>query len=257
MPVLPCQLMRCLAVAVSVALSSLASGAAFAAGELRVFAAASLQEVLQTAADLYEARAGEEVVLVYAGSGALARQIAAGAPADLFISANTAWAEWLVTARPEAKPSGFVAGNALVAIVPNEGSESLRSELSAELFGSRIAMGLTEAVPAGIYGRQALENLGLWEAVGPNVVETENVRVAMALVAAGAVTSGIVYRSDALAEPKVRIAAQFPDASHDQIRYPVVRIGDQAAAFLELLMSAEGQSLFAAHGFAPLAGPGK
>ncbi|SLN61901.1 Molybdate-binding periplasmic protein precursor [Pseudoruegeria aquimaris] len=239
--------------ALSVLAIALAMAGSGAAEPIRVFAAASLRDVLDEAAHRWAARAGTEVVPVYAGSGTLARQIAAGAPADLFISANTAWSDWVLGKLNKPAPVRSIAGNRLVIVVLAPGGNTGEESITPALFGPRIAMGLVEAVPAGIYGKQALEALGLWQELAPRVVQADNVRGALAFVAAGAASSGIVYQSDAAAESRVAVAARFPETSHERIVYPAVLLEpDRAGPFLEFLSSSEGQALFASFGFLPV-----
>ncbi len=216
-----------------------------------VFAAASLKTVLDDLQPDYQKHSGHELRLVYAGSSILARQIGQGAPADVFISANVAWMDVL-------EKQGFLAstsrvdliGNRLVVISPQAG-EPIEMREFATLEG-RVAMGLVEAVPAGIYGKQALEFHGLWEALKPRVVQTDNVRAALALVARGEVALGIVYASDAEAEPRVYLRAEFEAASHAPIIYPAAltsKAGSGGAQYLAFLQSDAAQKRFEQHGF--------
>ena len=227
------------------------------AEDVTVFAAASLSDALGAVAEAHEAETGVEVVLVLGGSSALARQIEQGAPADLFLSANPGWMDRLERAgRLAPGTRRDLLGNRLVLIGPEGAAPvSLGPEIAERLDGRVLAMALTEAVPAGIYGRAALEHLGLWAELAPEVAETRNVRAALALVATGAAPLGIVYRTDALAEPRVAELAVFPEGSHPPIIYPVAGIAGRqsaaAAAFLDYLTGPEAAAIFAAHGFLP------
>jgi len=187
---------------------------------LRIFAAASLKTVLD---QLVALKPDVETAISYGGSGLLARQISLGAPADLFISADPSWIDTLpdvsdavLAAHPALDHRRALFSNRLVLIAPKGRAQVALEDIAA---GTRIAMGLVEAVPAGRYGKAALETLGLWERLGPSVVEVDNVRAALALVARGELPFGLVYASDALAEPKVDVVARFAETSHPQILY--------------------------------------
>lgn len=217
---------------------------------LVVFAAASLKAPV----DLLAARHGDTVVS-YAGSGALARQIMQGAPADVVVLAHADWMNALTASGAIVAGSEVdVAGNGLVMIGPADAPDLplTPAGLRDGLADGRLAMGFTQAVPAGQYGRAALTHLGLWEAVAPQVAEVDNVRAALVLVARGEAPLGVVYATDARASDAVRVVAAFPPNSHAPIRYPAALVRDTptARAFLELLTSAEGQAIFAAEGFA-------
>ena len=199
-------------------LLALALAAPMARAEVTVFAAASLMGALDEVAAGWEDRTGGEVRLSYAGSSALARQIEAGAPADVFVSANVDWMDELGE-RGLTEPGSRrdLLSNRLVLVGP-AGAAPLALEpgldLAALLDGGRLAMALVDAVPAGLYGREALRSLGLWGAVEPRVAQAENVRAALALVARGEAPLGVVYASDARAEPRVAVVATFPEGSH-------------------------------------------
>lgn len=227
---------------------------------ITVFAAASLTTALTRVANAFEADSGHEVVLSFAGSSVLARQIQLGAPADIFLSANSDWMDLLQAGDLIDRDSRRdLLGNTLVLIAhgdadPVEISPDL--DLPAMLGSGRLAMALVEAVPAGIYGRAALQSLGLWDAVAPQVAQTDNVRAALALVALGEAPLGIVYATDARAEPDVTVIASFPPDSHPPISYPVARLygpaGDGADALMAFLQGAEARALFEAEGFTML-----
>jgi len=240
------------------------AAAAAQAQDLTVHAAASLGSVLDEIAPLWQAQTGGQLTLVLAGSSAVARQIIAGAPADVVISANPAWIDALEAAGllvPGSRTDLLT--NDLVVIAPARDAAALDLAASgalADRIGTgRLALALTEAVPAGIYARQALESLGLWEGVAPRVAELDNVRAALALVAAGAAPVGVVYATDARAEPRVAVIATLPAGSHDAIVYPAAAVAagdtEAAARFLSLLQGAEAGAIFRAHGFG-LAGGG-
>ncbi len=219
-----------------------------------IFAAASLKTALDEIATLYEDATSQSLRISYAGSSALARQIEQGAPADLFISANQAWMDHL-----EAK--GLLVedlrtdllGNRLVVIGPVQEAAAPTSDFETLLSEGKIAMALVEAVPAGIYGKEALTTLGLWDRVAPRVVQADNVRAALALVALQAVPLGITYESDAVAEPRVSILARFSEDTHAPIIYPAAPVAagqiDLATPFLDYLSGPEATAVFEANGF--------
>lgn len=226
------------------------------AEQITVFAAASLRTALEEIAADWQISSGHQATLSFAGSAVLARQIAAGAPADVFISANAAWMDWLEgQGRIEANSRADLLGNRLVLIGPaGAAAVSLSPDLplAQMLDGGRLAMALIEAVPAGIYGKAALAHYGLWDVAQPHVVQADNVRAALAYVASGAAPLGIVYASDAMAEPRVAVLAQFPPESHLAIRYPAARVSGSSAAataFLAYLRSAPARSAFERNAF--------
>jgi molybdate transport system substrate-binding protein len=226
-----------------------------------VLAAASLQESMSAAADAWARKGHARPVLSFAASSALARQVTAGAPADLFVSADEPWMD-------DVERRGLIVpgtrapflGNRLVLVTPrgNPGKVVLgpRGNLVALLGDGRLAMADPDSVPAGKYGKAALEKLGLWNAVAPRVVRAENVRAALAFVERGAAQYGVVYLTDARASAKVRVAATFPDGSHPPIRYPLARLKASTSAdaepFRAFLLSREGKAIFARFGFTPL-----
>ena len=228
------------------------------ADDVVVFAAASLKTALDEVAAGFTAATGHSIAASYAGSSGLARQIQLGAPADVFISANVAWMDALDAAgRLAPGTRRDLLGNRLVLIAHEAGAEAIDlfdpDALSNRLAQGYLAMALVEAVPAGIYGKAALTNLGLWPAVAGQVAQSDNVRAALALVATGAAPLGVVYASDALAEPRVHVVATFPEDTHPPITYPVAAIEgrDSAAAraFLAHLRSPGARAVFEAHGF--------
>lgn len=228
------------------------------ADDVMVFAAASLKTALDRIAADYSDRTGDTVTISYAGSGQLARQIMAGAPADLFISANQGWMDQVQEAGhidPDSRRD--LLGNRLVLIAHEPGDPVTlgQTDLLALLQGGKLAMGLVEAVPAGQYGKAALEHLGLWDQLQPHVAQADNVRAALALVATGAAPYGIVYASDATAEPKVTIAAEFPADSHPPITYPIAltaNAGAEDRAFYDTLFQDAARAELAEAGFTPL-----
>ncbi|MGR3464770.1 molybdate ABC transporter substrate-binding protein [Limimaricola sp.] len=228
-----------------------------ARADILTFAAASLGGPLDRVVAAWEAQGGEDVTVSYAGSSALARQIAVGAPAELFISASPDWMdavadEGLLVDRSRRD----LLGNTLVLIAADAQAAPVEIgpglDLGAMLGSGRLAMALVDAVPAGQYGRAALEYLELWDDVAPRVAQAENVRAALALVASGAAPLGIVYATDAAEEPRVGVIGAFPQDSHAPIRYPAALIdgaGAGAADFLDFLSGPEAMAIFAEAGF--------
>ena len=228
-----------------------------AAEETLVFAAASLKTALDEIATDFEEQSGQDVTISYAASSVLARQIQLGAPADVFISANVEWMDYLEDHdRIEADSRIDLLGNGLVLIggsgQSDPGELSADYDLQSELKDGYLAMALVDAVPAGIYGKTALQNLGLWDGVQGKVAQTDNVRAALALVATGASPLGIVYRSDAQAEEQVRVVGTIPSGSHAPIIYPAAMTKSAAQGaqdFLSYLQSEEAQAIFLEQGF--------
>lgn len=230
-----------------------------ALAEVTVFAAASLKTALDQIAQDWSAQTGTRVTLSYGGTPALARQIAEGAPADIFLSASKAWMDDLqdkTLIRPETRRD--LLGNRLVLVAHGDAPPVTVDgslDLPGLLDGGKLAMALVDAVPAGQYGRQALTTLGLWAAVEPSVVQSENVRTALQLVALGEAPLGIVYASDAVAEPGVTVIGIFPEDSHQPIVFPAaltVEAGPDAMAFLDHLSGPAAQEVFQANGFLAL-----
>lgn len=219
-----------------------------AQAELTVFAAASLRGALDEVHQSYEGR----VVTSYASSAALARQIAQGAPADVFISANAQWMGYLEDLG-EVQPSTKVTvlGNRLALVGHQANSDFEVNDLPKILSDTHLAMGFVNAVPAGIYGKQSLTSLDLWSAVQPHVVQTDHVRAALNLVVLKEVDFALVYATDALAEPAVSTLAHLPEETHDPIRYPAAQVTEkpEAAAYLAYLQGPDAQAIFARHGF--------
>lgn len=233
------------------------------ADQITVFAAASLKDALDVVSQNWQTETGNQVVLSYAGSGQLANQILQGAPADLFISASPEWMDKVVQSMPAITNSRVdILGNSLVLVQYGVQAPPVTLDntldLAALVGSGKLAIGLVDSVPAGFYGKQALEELGLWEKAEPLLAQSENVRAALALVATGEAPLGIVYASDAVASQRagepVSVVATFPPASHDEIRYPSALISDApaAAAFLNFLSSAKATKVFVDQGFVVL-----
>lgn len=220
-----------------------------------VLAAASLRETLTHAAAAWARGGRPRPVLSFAASPALARQVRAGAPADLFVSADEEWMDVLARADLLAPSTrATLAGNRLVVVASRTNRLRLTVPMLARtLAAGPLAMADPASVPAGRYGRTALERLGAWKAVKARVVPAENVRAALALVERGAAPYGVVYATDARASPRVRVAGVFPSSSHPPIRYPVARLRasrhPDAEGFRLFLLSPRGQAIIARHGF--------
>ncbi len=224
-----------------------------------VFAAASLTDALQDVAKLWQQAGHPMPRLSFGASSTLARQIEQGAPANLFFSADERWMDYL------AKAHQLVPGtrrdllrNRLVLIVPKARATTVTLQKGFDFAallgpGGRIAVGDPQHVPVGIYAKQSLKHLGLWDAAQPRLAPTADVRAALLLVERAEAPAGIVYSTDAAASPGVVVAGTFPADSHDPITYPValLRAGDDPAAraFLAFLESAPARAAFAKRGF--------
>lgn len=222
-----------------------------------VLAAASLQEAMTDAADAWASHGNVRPKLSFAASSALARQVMAGARADLFVSADGEWMDAVAVSGMVVRGTrGIVARGRLVAVTRADGRSvvSMRGDALARTLGNGpLAMADPDSVPAGRYGRAALQRLGAWDAVASKVVRAENVRAALALVTRGAAPYGIVYETDARAERGVRIAGWFPPGSHPPIVYPIARLtrstSPDAERFRRFLLSSEGRAIFLRRGF--------
>jgi molybdate transport system substrate-binding protein len=225
-----------------------------------VFAAASLADVLRDLDEAFTARTGIQVTSSLAASSTLAKQIEAGAPADVYLSADLQWMDYLEQRRLlRAGSRHDVVGNSLVLIAPASSRLRVRITpgfgLAQALGAGRLAVADPDSVPAGIYGREALQNLGVWSTVASRLVRAENVRAALEYVARGDAPLGIVYRTDALAEKRVRIAGVFPANSHPPIVYPVAltrHASGAAARYLAFITGPAAQPIFRKWGFEPL-----
>ena len=231
-----------------------------AAERVVVFAAASLREAMTVVARHYEREAGVAVVESYAGSSTLARQIERGAPAAIFISADLEWMDYLEHRKLlKADSRRNLLRNELVLIAPARSTVSLAIvpgfPLAAALGDSRLAMANPNHVPAGKYAKAALESLGVWSSVAGRIARGENVRTALNFVSRGEAPLGVVYRTDAAADKKVRIVGVFPAASHPPVVYPIALLrenANQAAeAFFLFLESPAAMRVFQQHGFVP------
>lgn len=227
---------------------------------MMVFAAASLTNALGQVGDAYAAKTGKKIIFSFGASSTLARQIAASSGADMFVSADTKWMDYL-QARDLIQPATRrdLLGNTLVLIAPENSKTHISIKphfaLVKALNGGRLSMADPSGVPAGRYAKQALVSLGVWADVQRHIVPAENVRAALAYVARGETPLGIVYNTDALIEPKVRVVARFPANSHTPIVYPVALTKDakpQTRVFEKYLSSAKAKAIFEKNGFSVL-----
>ncbi|HSH48260.1 MAG TPA: molybdate ABC transporter substrate-binding protein [Halomonas sp.] len=247
---------------------AMALGATVQADErIRLLAAASLTNAVDEALALYSEAHDVEVASVYASSSTLARQIASGAPADIFLSANTRWMDWLGEQGVALSARSNLLNNRLALIapldspieslVPGEG-EALARALAD---GERMAVGDPDHVPAGLYTKEALQALGEWEALAPRLARADSVRAALALVERGEAPLGAVYRTDAQASDRVKALGLFPQDSHTAITYPIALVGEPAGetpgadakALREWLGGEQARAVFERHGFSPVA----
>ena len=228
------------------------------AESVTVFAAASLKTALDDAAAAFQARTGIEVKASYAASSALAKQIENGAPAHIFASADLAWMSYL-DGKGLIEPGTQVnlLGNALVVVAKADAALDklpLTPEgLTIALAGRRWTTGDVKAVPAGVYAKEALTTLGLWETMEPSLAPAENVRAALAFVSRGEAALGIVYETDVRADPGVKVVARLPGDTHEPIVYPFAltsaATGDAPARFLAFLESPQARPFFERQGF--------
>ncbi|MFC5387468.1 molybdate ABC transporter substrate-binding protein [Aquamicrobium segne] len=230
--------------------------------QIVVFAAASLKNALDAINTTCEADVGEQAKISYASSSALARQIEEGAPADIFMSADLDWMKYLSDKNLiNTDTEEQLLGNRIVLVAPAESAQEIVLEKGFDLAGligdGRLAMGDVQAVPAGKYGKAALESLDMWGSVETKLAQAENVRAALKLVAAGEAVAGIVYATDAVAEPGVKVIGTFPEETHAPIIYPVAQTAESsdedAPAFLACLKTEKARKLFEEQGFTVLA----
>jgi molybdate transport system substrate-binding protein len=232
---------------------------------LTVFAAASVRNALDDVDKAFSEATGVHVTASYAASSALAKQIAQGAPVDVFVSANIKWMDFL-DQKKMVKPATRInlLGNRLVLIARKDSKlahVTIESGFDiAKLAGDgRIAVADTKAVPAGLYAKAALASLDAWAAAEPKLAQAENVRATLAYVARGETPLGIVYATDAQVEPKVKIIGVFPVGSHPTITYPVAAVAAsknaQAARYIHFLQTEAAKAIFEQYGFSFLVPP--
>jgi molybdate transport system substrate-binding protein len=226
-------------------------------GDVIVFAAASLKNALDAVNAAWRKESGKKARISYAASSALARQMEHDAPAQVFISADLDWMDYVARKnliRPESRAN--LLANRIVLIAPKDTAKAVDIrpgfDLAKVLGGGRLAMANVDTVPAGKYGKAALEKLGVWAGVADKVAQAENVRAALLLVSRGEAPAGIVYRTDAAADANVVVIGTFPENTHPPIVYPIAltaKAGPDAAAFLAYVSGAKARPLFAAQGF--------
>jgi molybdate transport system substrate-binding protein len=248
-----------LALATAVAPLSMARAQA---GGLVIFAAASLKNALDDIAAAWTKDAAKTAPKIsYAASSALAKQMEQGAPADLFISADTDWMDYVDKKDLIKKDTRVnLLGNKIVLIAPKDSKVAVDIkpgfDLAKALAGGKLAMANVDAVPAGKYGKAALEKLGAWNRVKDSIAQAENVRAALLLVGRGEAPLGIVYATDAAAEPNVKIVAAFPPDSYPPVIYPAAVTKDATSAdakgFLDYLKSSKARPAFEKQGFTVL-----
>ncbi|HEX2338795.1 MAG TPA: molybdate ABC transporter substrate-binding protein [Hyphomicrobiaceae bacterium] len=230
-------------------------------GDVLVFAAASLKNALDAINAQWQRDTGKKATISYAASSALAKQIEQGAPAQLFISADLDWMGYLAgknLIKPETRSN--LLGNRIVLIAQKDKARPVEIKTAfdlAKILGDgRLSVANVDSVPAGKYGKAALEKLGVWESVSGKIAQAENVRAALLLVSRGEAPVGIVYQTDAAADPNVAIIGTFPADTHPPIIYPIALTADathrDASAFLEYVRSAKAKPLFEAQGFSVL-----
>ncbi len=251
---------KCMVVSLVLMVTGWFAGQAFAADDVVVFAAASTTNAVSDISDMYAAKGLGTAKTSFASSSTLAKQIASGAPADVYLSANKKWVDFLEEKSAVDKATRFdLLGNRIVLIAPLNSSidkVTVNSDLDlAALLGSdgRLSMGDPSHVPAGRYGKKAMEKLGLWPQVEGRLAPMKDVRAALVLVERGEAPLGQVYATDAGISKKVRVVGVFPTESHPPIVYPVAAVAGgnakAAAAFMEFLKSAEAKAVFAKYGF--------
>ncbi|OUD10321.1 molybdate ABC transporter substrate-binding protein [Marivivens niveibacter] len=229
---------------ISIAFALLATPAS--AENIVAFAAASLKTALDDIVAEWNASHDDVVIVSYAGSGALAQQIRQGAPADVFISANM---QWMNATSDYSIAQIDLLSNELVIVAGGNQDPIEITDLPILLGNEKLAMALVNAVPAGQYGKAAFEHFGLWDDIAPNVAQTDNVRAALALVALGEAPFGVVYATDAAAEPDVSVVAKFPENSHPPITYPAALLTENGRAFFDTLTGSSAARIFTENGF--------
>ncbi|WP_237486197.1 molybdate ABC transporter substrate-binding protein [Vibrio hippocampi] len=235
---------------------------------VNVYAASSMTNAVEALGQTFAEQTGFKVVNVFAGSSAMARQIAHGAPADVFISANQQWVDYLVS-QSEVSDLGVtpdrvypLVSNQLVLITNNRNPPLTDFDLTSPeswqrlLANQRIALGNVSSVPVGLYSQQALQALGVWQTIQPRTAQMNNVRQVLALVERNEVPVAIVYYTDAIASKKVRIIKSISPDSHAEIVYPMAMIKETNASrrYREFVLSQQGQNILFDFGFQPISG---
>jgi molybdate transport system substrate-binding protein len=232
-------------------------------GAIVIFAAASLKNALDTISADWQKATGKTAKISYAASSALAKQLEQGAPAEVFISADLDWMDYLAGKNLiKADSRSNLLGNRIVLIAPKDKARPIEIkngfDLAKVLGDGRLSMANVEAVPAGKYGKAALQKLGVWGSVSAKIAQAENVRAALLLVSRGEAPVGIVYQTDAAADSNVKIIGTFPEDAHPQIIYPIALTNgatSDAMDFLVYIKSAKAKTVFEAQGFTVLGTP--
>lgn len=247
---------------IAAAAVALGSATQAAAADVVVFAAASMKGPLDKVAAAFKAGGGSTVTISYASSSQLAKQIEAGAPADVFISADIKWMDYVIEKGAVKKEAAInFLGNRLVLVAAKDSTVSLKIAkdfpLAATLGDNRIAMGDPKSVPAGKYGQESLKFYGVWKDVEPRVAGGENVRAALKLVSSGEAPLGIVYETDARADKAVKVVDVFGEESHSPIVYRVAPVeaskNSDKDVFVKFLLGPEATRIFKDAGFTTLA----
>ncbi|HCG8475410.1 TPA: molybdate ABC transporter substrate-binding protein [Vibrio parahaemolyticus] len=241
----------CLAAILSISFST------NAATDLKVYAASSMTNAIDEIAQDFKEKYDVTVTPVYGGSSSIARQIINGAPADVFISANTKWMDYLVDEGAiDSDNVTNLVRNSLVLIAPQSSSLAVfnfadANAWEAALNGSRLALGNPTSVPAGMYAKESLTTLGVWKEIQTKVAPAKNVRLALALVERGEAPVGVVYKTDAQLTSKVKIVGEFASDTHAAIVYPAAVVNDstESRQFFQYLKSEDAKRVFAHYGF--------
>ncbi|WP_165313836.1 molybdate ABC transporter substrate-binding protein [Vibrio ziniensis] len=235
----------------------LCSHSVFAKDTVTIYAASSMTNAVGDLVEAYKKQHDVNIVTVFGGSSSLARQIESGAPADVFLSANEKWVSYLIdNEMVDVGKVKLIAGNQLVLIKPVSADIqpfdlTQKEQWNTVLAGSRMAVGNTDAVPVGIYSKEALTNLGVWESVEAKLAQTNNVRNALALVERGESALGIVYKTDALLTDQVSIVTAFDPSLHGTIHYPLVQLNDKLSSkqLVDFVLSDEARTILNKYGF--------
>ena len=244
------------------AMFAMISGSAQAVEKVTVFAAASLANAVDEIVVEYKKEHKGDIVTSYTSSSTLARQIEQGAPADIFISADQRWMNYLADKKMIVADSRVtLLANKLVLIAPVSSKLDKvvidkNTDWLALLAGGRLSVGDPDHVPAGLYAKQAFESFGQWDKVLPVLARTDNVRSALLLVERQEAPLGVVYGSDAVVSEKVKVVSEFPVGSHDPVEYPLAIVvdhkNDDVVAFYQYLQSPKAKEIFIKYGFSPL-----
>lgn len=228
-------------------------------GKITIFAAASLTNAMQVIATQYNKAKKVDVVSSFASSSTLARQLEAGAPADIFISADQKWMDYAVEKKAiETASRKTLLGNSLVVVAPKASKQgeitiNEKTDWQSLLKGERLAVGDPAHVPAGIYAKEALQKLGAWETLSPKLAPAQDVRNALALVERNEAPLGVVYGSDAVASKGVKVVGVFPESSHQKVEYPLAIVAGRnsptVSAFYDYLQGPQAAAIFKRYGF--------